>query len=469
MRVDSILTVHKSELTSREWERLFRTLSFVDKDQNEVVAFDYVPGKGVVRIARGAWSLVPSHVEVIDLRSRPKMPKVSYAKKLNAKGYEGQEEAVNVMFKEQQGQIIAPPGRGKTEIGLAFAAAAGTRTLVVVHTKDLFKQWEDRAKVSVPNVGVGKIRAGTCQVDHITIAMAQTLKKYVGAGGKFWRQFGCVIVDEAHHAAAETWEWLLNECPAFYRFGLTATEKRADGRQPLVKFNIGPIIYQIKFVSQVPLTIRPVGTRHRARYSAAMYSRMLKDIVNDGERNRLIAQIAAEEAREGNTVLILSRQIKHLDLIGGHILELGIPENDVAILTGKVPMTLRHKRVSDFRDGGTSVVLATQLADEGLDVPRLNRVLLTFPGKHDGRIIQQIGRAIRKHRDKNDAIVYDFVDEFVPKFTEQYLERKRTYRKLGIHIGKAVQHGSIYQQEGKVRKAGADFIRSLKVKRDRGT
>lgn len=469
MKVDSILTLHKSELSSREWERLFRTLSFVDKEGIEVAAFDYVPGSGTVRIARGAWSLIPEHVSVTDLRSRPKMPKVSYAKTLDAKDYEGQEEAIRVMFKHEQGQVIAPPGRGKTEIGLAFAAASGTRTLVVVHTKDLFKQWEDRARGSVPNVGVGKIKAGTCQVEHITIAMAQTLKKYVGRRGKFWRQFGCVIVDESHHAAADTWEWLLNECPAYYRFGLTATEKRADGRHPLVKFNIGPTIYNIPFKSQVPLMVRPVGTRHRARYGPMMYSRMLKDITNDAERNLLIAKIAAEETREGNTVLILSRHIKHLELIGSDILGLGIAPEDVSILTGKVPMTLRNTRVKDFRSGDIRVVLATQLADEGLDVPRLNRVLLTFPGKHDGRIIQQIGRAIRKHSDKTDAIVYDFVDEFVPKFTEQYLERKSTYRKLGIHIGKAVQHGSIYEQKGKARKSGADFIRSLKVRRDRGS
>lgn len=329
-----------------------------------------------------------------------------------------------------------------TEIGLAFAASAKTRTLILVHTRDLFKQWEDRARSSLPNASVGKIQGQLCQIEHVTIAMAQTLRNYVTADGQFWRQFGCIIVDEGHHAAAETWEWLLNVSPAYYRFGLTATDKRADGRQMSVGFNIGPVIYRIKFKSQVPLMVIPVETGFRSCWGANQWSRLMRHLAANEDRNAKIAQVAVREYQEGNTVLVLSRQIKHLEHIYDHIsLALGFDQGDlqrVSLFTGRgLTQRKRDELMTAFRAGDLRLVLATQIADEGLDVTRLNRVLLTFPGKHDGRIIQQIGRSIRKHPGKVDAKVYDFVDDLVPVLGRQYLQRKRTYKQLGLQIGRA--------------------------------
>src|SRR3954471_24891161 len=107
MKVGSIITIGKGELSRREWERLFKALSFKDNDNNEVTAYDYVPGLDIVRMPRGAWSLLPEHVKVTkDNRIRPPMPKMTYSCNLDAKGYEGQEEAVRLMFEHGQGQII---------------------------------------------------------------------------------------------------------------------------------------------------------------------------------------------------------------------------------------------------------------------------------------------------------------------------------------------------------------------------
>jgi superfamily II DNA or RNA helicase len=456
--MDSTITIARDELTRKEWRKLLTALTFTDADENEVMAYQYVGRHGEMRVPRGVWDMLPGKLDVTDLRSRPPMPKLSFAKVLDEGGREGQRDAVVEMFRQQQGQVIAPPGRGKTEIGLAFAAACKTRTLVVVHTRDLFKQWEERAAASVPSASVGKIQGPHCQVEHITIAMAQTLKQYLGRGGKFWRQFGCIIVDESHHAAAETWEWVLNVCPAYYRFGLTATDKRADARHPLVRFLIGPTISRIDFKSDVPLTVVPVETGFRSRFGGAQWSSLMRNLVHDPDRNLRIADIVLKEWAQGNSVLVLSRQIKHLENIKRAIDALYATEHPggraegIHLLTG-TGMTQRQRDalVDAFREGHASVILATQLADEGLDVPRLNRVLLVFPGKHDGRIVQQIGRSIRKHSAKVDAIVYDFVDDFVPVLGRQFVERKMTYRKLGIPMGKVVRYGRTEKKEGRKR------------------
>jgi superfamily II DNA or RNA helicase len=72
-------------------------------------------------------------------------------------------------------------------------------------------------------------------------------------------------------------------------------------------------------------------------------------------------------------------------------------------------------------------------------VPRLNRVVLCHPGKHEGRIIQQIGRALRRHPEKEDALIYDVVDDRVGVLRRQWSLRKRTYKQNKISIQKTGQ------------------------------
>jgi superfamily II DNA or RNA helicase len=458
LRVDSRIEISADELSSKQWKALLAMLTFVDNNEVEITSYNWLETKNVLQVPRGVLDALPP-LDVTDLRSRPKAAKYQYVKQLDAKGHEGQLAALGAMVKNEQGQVIAPPGKGKTEIGLAFAANCKTTTLVVVHTKDLFEQWYSRAQESVPGIPLGKISGGKCQTGILTIAMAQTLRRYVPSGGKFWRQFGCVLIDEAQHAGAETWEWLLNVCPAYYRFGLTATRKRADGRTPLIRYLIGPVIYEIKFESQVPLEVQPIRTGFRGMYRGPFdWSRMLRVLCANEQRNQYIADNVRKDIEGGHTVLVLSRQIKHLE----HIRDTLNMNGQVALLTGRMPMRKRNQILEDFKDGNLSCILATQLADEGLDVPRLDRVHLTFPGKHDGRIIQQIGRAIRTYPDKQDALIYDYVDDFIPPLARQYVARKRTYKTLDIPTRKVVGYGSY-------SKKGRNLLDHFRVKRSRSS
>jgi superfamily II DNA or RNA helicase len=155
---------------------------------------------------------------------------------------------------------------------------------------------------------------------------------------------------------------------------------------------------------------------------------MLNKLVENDARNQQIAEVANEEIRKGNSVLILSRRIEHLERIAGLI------RGTSEILTGKRRRIDRERILAAFRGGKLSCLLATQLADEALDVPRLNRVILTHPGKHEGRLIQQIGRAIRNHPDKDDAVIYDVVDNRVRPLRRQWSQRKQAYKKAGIKV-----------------------------------
>jgi superfamily II DNA or RNA helicase len=199
-----------------------------------------------------------------------------------------------------------------------------------------------------------------------------------------------------------------------------------------MRFIVGPIIHRQKFSSSVKLEVVRARTSFRAAYRGSFdWGPLLNKLVHDERRNAHIARIADREIQKGNTVLVLSRRIEHLHNIAEAM------QCDSEILAAATRSKADRKRVlADFTDGKIQCVLATQLADEALDVPRLNRVLLTHPGKHEGRIIQQIGRALRRHSTKEDAVIYDFVDRRVRVLRKQANDRLRTYKKEGIPVRK---------------------------------
>lgn len=438
MIVSNFIHIGMDELSSGEQKKLERSLTFMKDNGDIVISYRRLLYKHKYILPRGAWNLLPDHVLYEDRRACPEMPKLNFTLKLDDidkdERYEGQQEAVDAMFANEQGLIIRPPGTGKTQIALKFAADCETRTLVLVHTKDVMEQWVTYIERSIPELKgqVGVIRGKTCKIGHITVAMVQSIVNHIEAKPKsWWAQFGCVIADEAHHVSAPTWEAVLNTCPARYRFGFTASPTRADGKHPTMKFIIGPVIHRQDFSSPVDLQVKPVKTDFNFRYRGSFdWGRLLNSLVEDDARNDQIGGVINAEVEAGNSVLILSRRIEHLERIAERI------DGDFEILTSKRRQSERRDTLARFRSGEIKVVLATQLADEALDVQRLNRVCLTHPGKHEGRIIQQVGRALRTHPDKKDAIIYDFIDTRVGVLKNQWAQRKRTYRQNRIPIHK---------------------------------
>lgn len=435
MIVDNFLRVKINELSPDQWRKIERSLTFMKDNGDVVISYRRLVTRGEYHLPRGAWSVMPDEIRYRDQRVAPRMPKLNFIVKLDDvekdPRYKGQLAAVESMFENEQGLIVRPPGTGKTQIALAFASLAQTRTLVLVHTEDILNQWIEYVGDAIPELEgkVGIVRGDKCEIGHITIGTIQTLQRYLPQR-KWWDQFGCVIADEAHHVSAPSWEAVINGTKAKYRFGFTASLTRADGMHPTMRFIIGPVIHRQKFSSPVKLSVVPVKTKFKMVYRGAFdWQRLVNKLVENEERNTKIAQIAQREAKKGNSVLVLSRRIEHLERIAERI-----SDNRLEILTGARSKADRKRILKNFRTGKIRILLATQLADEALDVPRLNRVLLTHPGKHEGRIIQQIGRAIRSHPTKQDAVIFDFVDWRVAVLRRQWNERRRTYKQARISV-----------------------------------
>ena len=435
MLVNNLLTLHIDELSERQWRKLFRSVRFSNGEQI-IEPWKVIPKHSLVQFPRGAWSLIPDKVEYIDERVFPERRLLNFIPELDPvvdgkSLFEGQRNAVDRIISQEQGIVVRPPGTGKTNIVLAALAEIPTNALVLVHTTDILDQWLERIANDMPDCDAGIIQGSKFHIGDITVSTVQTFHRRLAKDPTLAFQFGAVVLDEAHHAAASTFEQVLNEMQSRYRIGVTATKRRADRMHPYMQIVLGPIIHNMKFTSKVPVEVIPIK-RHEFKYKMRGpwdYRGMLDALISDDRRNKVIATTADRMIQRGHSVLVLSREIEHLNRI---MLEM---QEDAQLLIGTGMTKAQRKLVLEkFREGEIKCVLATQLADEALDVPVLSCVILTFPGKHDGRIIQQVGRALREHPLKSKAVIVDIVDDKVTTLRRQWLQRKNAYKKMKIPI-----------------------------------
>jgi len=345
-----------------------------------------------------------------------------------------QSEAVAAIRRHTQGTVVMPCGGGKTVVGAAAIGELARTALVIVHTRDLLDQWIAVLRERLGLVA-GVVSDGEARPGPVTIATVQTLVRLDGAAlDELAARFGVVIVDEAHHAPASTFQSVLSRLPARWRVGLTATPEREDGLGPLVDLTLGERLFEVGYRElcdagylQAP-EVRPVYTAFTFDYGGPEdHARCLAALVADEERNALIADLAAREALEGRAVLVLSGRVDHCR----HLAELVSGRDVVAkVLVGATPRAERRALLDEFRAGKIQVLVASTLADEGLDIPCLERIVLAFPGRTRGRTTQRLGRLMRPHPGKHQPVLFDVVDAHVPVLFRQFRERRRLYADL---------------------------------------
>ena len=348
--------------------------------------------RGCSRIVREIFGTV----EYDDRRSLgvslPVIPKMQF------KLRDYQEEAAQLMRRKHQGVVIIPCGGGKTVVAVDAIRQVQVTTIVMVHTLDLLSQWKEVLKTA--GVEAGEIGNGKFEVKPITIATVQTLSKMLNKLTKGWlEQWGCVILDESHRAPAKTFYRVINHFPAKYRFGLTATPEREDGLTPLLYFLFGDPIFEIDRKSLVAkgyltaVAVQPIFTVFNyPYYGPDDRNAMLDTMVNDIERNMHIAAEVAGVVEGGHTCLVLTGRVEHAELLTAKIQRLGIRAE---ALLGKVKKPERDIIRKKMIVGELKVIVATSVADEGLDLPNLSAVFFTFPSKALARILQRSGRVMR--------------------------------------------------------------------------
>lgn len=309
-----------------------------------------------------------------------------------------QKAAVKAAGKWRSGVIVAPCGAGKTQMGVALHRFAMTErpTLVLVHTRDLATQWDQRvrrllgmAPVS-PSGAEAFVKAATAamiNVKGMVIATVQTLAK-VDPWDLRGLRFGTVILDEAHHAPASTFQTVLGNILCETVYGLTATPNRDDGWTPAMYAWLGPKRYEVQArdLQRVGLTMAPTVCEVVTPFHSwsGDFTTIVNDLTDSGPRNALIAQLVSEHGTFPQ--LVLTSRVEHAEALAALI-------PDAVAVVGRTRD--RDAAFARVRAGDAKVLIATQLADEGLDLPELVAVHLVAPCRAGNRVIQRIGRVMR--------------------------------------------------------------------------
>lgn len=316
------------------------------------------------------------------------------------------------------GVLTLPCGFGKTICALAIAAKMGLRTMIVVHKEFLADQWTERIREFCPGSTVGRVQGDKLDLEHdFVIALIQTMSQRDYELNTF-DSIGMLIVDEAHHVCARAFsQFLFKLCPR-YTLGLSATPERKDGLTMLLYWFLGPQFFAVERESDgvVVKTVQyegPFPEIQTTRYGKLNLSGMITDLTTVPERNQLIVQTIQGVAPSTRNILVLTDRREHAMMlqrvlggglyIGGADLEAGAKER---------------------------VIFATfALAQEGLDIPKLDTVVLATP-KSD--VKQAVGRILRG-KTENSPEVYDIVDLW-SVFNSMARKRRSIYAQLGFSL-----------------------------------
>jgi superfamily II DNA or RNA helicase len=360
--------------------------------------------------------------------------------------YDYQEAAKEAMLKAYYGILQSPAGSGKTQVGIALAAALGRKTLWLTHTRDLLSQSKNRSEQYMSPSLTGTITEGRVQIGKaITFATVQTMCNL--DLGRYRDVWDCIIVDECHRVAGTPtsvtqFSKVLNSLAARHKYGLSATVHRADGMIAATYALLGQIAYQVpdaavaEKVMTVSVLPRPTHQGLSREFldtdGTIIYAKLVNFLADRYDRNELIAADLVENRDHYN--LILSDRLSHLEYLMKHLPH-DLRDQAVMVdgkMTSKKAKAMREQAIEDMRKGRKRYLFATySLAKEGLDIPRLDRLYLATPQKDYAVITQSIGRIARTFEGKGEPVVYDYVDEGIQYLVRSYKKRCATYRKCG--------------------------------------
>lgn len=319
------------------------------------------------------------------------------------------EKCLQEMKKNASCILSIGTGAGKTCMALYLVAKLGLKTLIVVNKKILLDQWKDRIQQFLGETDIGILQGSIIQFKKITIAMLQTIsKKKIDCDHSF------VIIDECHNIATSCFSKAFQSIGAKYQLGLSATPKRNDGMDVILKLFLGEILYFENTIKQTQkkefewVQYENNCRLHTLRNGEIHFSKMLSCFAMDEKRNQLLLKKIIEMHEKKLSIIVLSDRIQQLEYLNQNLKPL------TCIFAGK------NKHIDT-----TKIILSTYaMMAEGVDLPHYNALVFATPRSN---IIQAIGRI---GRNGNNCFIFDIVDTFDYTF-RQFQKRRNQYKKSG--------------------------------------
>ena len=304
-------------------------------------------------------------------------------------------------------------GTGKTTTAVLDAKRCGGRVLFIAHTQELVDQATKRFRELWTNTTVGRY----CEVikqprAHVVCGSVQSVALHLDEFKD--DEFDYLIVDEAHHAAADTYQKILSYFKPAFTLGLTATPERADDKSILEIFKNTAhkldIQTAVEIGELVPVRCIRIHTNidlTKVRFNSVQYNiRDLESKIYVPERNRLIVDTWMQYVRDKRTVVFCA-SVKHAQQIADLFREQGIKS---AAVSGSMKQSERREFQEKFVNRDIQVLCACDLLNEGWDCPEIEVLFMARPTMSKVLYTQQLGRGMRLYEGKESLMVFDFVD-----------------------------------------------------------
>lgn len=378
-------------------------------------------GNEAVRLCRQLTGTTPFIVD-----ERRLLPPVSLSFSGGLRPY--QRQAVQAMAAHSFGVLEAATGSGKTVMALALVAQRSQPTLILVHTKELLNQWQERIRQFL-GIEAGQAGDGRLDIRPLTVAIVNTARRHLE---ELVPRFGQLLVDECHRVPASLFTETVAAFDCHYMLGLSATAfRRDDGMTRLIYIYMGERVHRVDsgMLAASGAVLQPELIQKETTFRYGFqgdYAKLLKALTEDPARNALILEDTLRLAgqRERGTILLVSDRRAHCEFFAEGLAARGLA---VALLTGQTAKEEREQIVAAVQADRLQVLVATvQLIGEGFDCPGLSTLVLATPIKFEGRLLQVAGRIVRPAAGKK-AVIVDYVDTAVPVLRRSAMARRAVF------------------------------------------
>ncbi|MEQ8414111.1 MAG: DEAD/DEAH box helicase family protein [Imperialibacter sp.] len=343
-----------------------------------------------------------------------------------------QETVMERVKKKEFGVIVAPPGSGKTIIGLHIIAEKQQPAIILVHRKQIAEQWIERIqaflkipKAEIGLIGLGKAKSGS----KVTVGMIQSLSKKLNTQPDLVDAFGTVIIDECHHIPAGSYSGTISKLNPYYQYGLTATPFRKYSDGQLIFIHLGNIIAEIEpneieSFKRARIIIRKTNFEFPFNPKTDPFETLSKVLIHDTARNRLITNDVISEARNGSRSIVITERKEHIEALN----QLLKQSCETITLSGEDAEKQRQEKWKPLKSGNYQVLITTgQYFGEGSDLHNATRLFLVYPFSFKGKLIQYIGRV---QRSEITPVIYDYHDHKIGYLHRLFLKRNVLYRNM---------------------------------------
>ena len=363
-----------------------------------------------------------------DLRTKQKS--VSYNSNINLLTH--QKSALLATEKKEFGLIVAPPGSGKTVIGLKIIAEKEQPALIIVHRKQLAEQWIESIQtfLEIPKKEIGVIGQGKGKVGNkITVAMVQSLAKKLEKQPDLANSFGTIIIDECHHIPANSYSNTIAKLIPYYQYGLTATPFRKYNEGKLIFIHLGEIIAEVKpteidTFKRARIVVRKTEFDFPFNPKTDQFEALSKVLIHDTRRNKLIINDVIQEVKNGNRAIIITERKDHIETLNQFLKH----SYEAIMLSGSDSENDRKIKWERLKTGNYQILITTgQFFGEGSDLQNISRLFLAYPFSFKGKLIQYIGRV---QRSEVTPVIYDYHDHKISYLHRLFLKRNVHYRDM---------------------------------------